>query len=138
MNSFKPDGWPTVNPRIITSEPDQLVGFVKAVFGGTGDFLVNRPTEIRIGDSMIMISDGSGLREAVSAFLYVYVENVDQTYQRAVEAGAESLESPADLPYWRQKGDGEGPLGQPVADCFAEAWQVATAVCKRFSDQSER
>jgi PhnB protein len=54
---------------------------------------------IRIGDSMVMISNGNGLREAVSAFLYVYVENVDETYQRAVEAEAESLEIPSDLPY---------------------------------------
>jgi PhnB protein len=118
MNSFQPDGWPTVTPRIITSEPDQLARFVKTVFGGKGDFLVNRPTEIRIGDSMIMISDGSGLREPVSAFLYVYVESVDQTYQRAVEAGAESLERPTDLAY--------GDRRAMVRDLWGNLWQIAS------------
>lgn len=67
-----------------------MVRFVKEVFRGQGEFPVNRPAEIRIGDSLIMISNGDGLREAVSAFLYVYVENVDETYERAVEAGAEN------------------------------------------------
>jgi PhnB protein len=40
-----------------------------------------------------------GQREAMLAFLYVYVENADRTYQRAVEAGAASIEEPMDMPY---------------------------------------
>src|SRR5260221_552651 len=95
MNRFQPDGWHTVTPRIITAKPDELVRFVKEVFRGQGEFHVNRPAEIRIGDSIIMISNGDGLRKPVSAFLYVYVENVDETYQGAVKAGAESLEIPS-------------------------------------------
>jgi PhnB protein len=116
-NSFQPDGWHTVTPRIITSEPDQLVRFVKEVFRATGDFLVNRPTEIRIVDSTIMISNGSGLREAVSAFLYVYFESLDDTYQRAVGAGAESLESPSGLPY--------GDRRAMVKDLWGNLWHIA-------------
>ena len=48
---------------------------------------------------LIMISDGDDLRPAMPAFLYVHVADVDQTYRRAVEAGAESLEAPSDQPY---------------------------------------
>jgi PhnB protein len=118
MNRFQPDGWHTVTPRIITSKPDELVRFVKEVFRGQGEFHVNRPAEIRIGDSMIMISNGDGLREPVSAFLYVYVENVDETYQRAVEAGAESLEIPLDLPY--------GDRRAMVKDLWGNLWQIAS------------
>ena len=118
MNRFQPDGWHTVTPRIITSKPDELVRFVKEVFNGQGEFHVNRPAEIRIGDSMIMISNGDGLREPVSAFLYVYVENVDETYQRAVEAGAESLEIPSDLPY--------GDRRAMVKDVWGNLWQIAS------------
>lgn len=69
-----------MTPRIITSNPEEMVRFVKEVFHGQGEFHVNRPADIRIGDSVIMISDGGGLREPVSAFLYVYVEDVDETY----------------------------------------------------------
>ncbi|QNI32002.1 VOC family protein [Alloacidobacterium dinghuense] len=118
MNRFQPDGWHTVTPRIITSKPDELVRFVKEVFRGQGEFQVNRPAEIRIGDSMIMISNGDGLREPVPAFLYVYVENVDETYQRAVEAGAESLEIPSALPY--------GDRRAMVKDLWGNLWQIAS------------
>ena len=69
MSRFQPDGWRTVTPRIITSEPEEMIRFVKEVFRGQGEFHVNRPAEIRIGDSMIMISNGGGLRDPVSAFL---------------------------------------------------------------------
>jgi len=43
MNRFQPDGWHTVTPRIITSEPEQMVRFVKEAFQGQGEFQVNRP-----------------------------------------------------------------------------------------------
>ncbi len=118
MKRFQPDGWHTVTPRIITSEPEEMVRFVSKVFRGQGEFHVNRPSEIRIGDSLIMISNGGGLRESTSAFLYVYVENVDETYQRAVEAGAEALEVPLDLPY--------GDRRAMVKDLWGNLWQIAS------------
>src|ERR1700756_2088994 len=99
MNRFQPDGRHTVTPRIINSKPEELVRFIKAVFHGEGEFQVNRPSEIQVGDSVIMISDGGGIREPTAAFLYVYVENVDETYRRAIELGAQMLELPSDLPY---------------------------------------
>jgi uncharacterized glyoxalase superfamily protein PhnB len=118
MNRFQPDGWHTVTPRIITSNPEEMVRFVKEVFHGQGEFRVNRPAEIRIGDSLIMISSGDGLREPMAAFLYVYVENVDETYRRAVEAGAETLERPSDLPY--------GDRRAMVKDLWCNLWQIAS------------
>ena len=118
MNRFQPDGWHTVTPRIITSKPEEMVRFVKEVFRGQGEFHADRPAEIRIGDSLIMISDGGGLREPVSASLYVYVENVDEAYRRAVKAGAESLELPADLPY--------GDRRAMVKDAWGNLWQIAS------------
>ena len=118
MNRFQPQGWPTIIPRIITSQPEEMVRFVKEVFGGQGEYHDNRPAEIRIGDSLIMISSGDGLREFMPAFLYVYVENVDETYGRAIEAGAESLELPADLPY--------GDRRAMVRDVWGNLWQMAS------------
>ena len=118
MKIFQPDGWHTVTPRIITPKPEEMVHFVKEVFRGQGEFDVNRPAEIRIGDSLVMISDGGGLREPVSSFLYVYVENVDETYQRAVEAGAKTLELPSDQPY--------GDRRAMVKDPWGNLWQIAS------------
>ena len=118
MNRSQPDGWHTVTPRIITPRPEELVGFVKEVFRGMGEFRVDRPTEIRIGDSLIMISHGDGRRQPMPAFLYVYVDDVDETYQRAVEAGAETLELPSDLPY--------GDRRAMVKDAWGNLWQIAS------------
>ena len=118
MSRSKPVGWPSVMPRIFTSDVAGLTGFLRTVFGAEGELRSGAPTEIRIGDSIILISDGGGVREAMPAFLYVYVENADETYRRAIAAGAESIETPADMPY--------GDRRATVRDSWANVWQIAT------------
>jgi uncharacterized glyoxalase superfamily protein PhnB len=118
MKSFRPHGWHTVTPRVFTGDVAGLVKFLKAVFNATGESRVGRPAEIRIGDSIVMVSDGGGRRETGPAFLYVYVEDADETYRLAVEAGAESLEKPMDLPY--------GDRRATVFDPWGNTWQIAT------------
>jgi len=54
---------------------------------------------VKIGDSIILVSDGGGLRKAMPAFLYVYVEDADKTYERAIASGAQNIERPIDTPY---------------------------------------
>ncbi|MFD2057448.1 VOC family protein [Mesorhizobium calcicola] len=58
----------------------------------------------KIGDPIVMVS-GDGEREAMPAFLYVYVEDADETYRRAIGAGGESIEEPKDTPLWRPTTD---------------------------------
>jgi PhnB protein len=118
MSKFKPEGWRTVTPRIVTEDVAGLVGFLKAVFGGEGALRTGVPTEIKIGDSIVMISDGGGERETMPAFLYVYLENTDETYRRAMAAGAISIETPADMPY--------GDRRATVRDPWGNIWQMAT------------
>ncbi|MCC8981240.1 VOC family protein [Bradyrhizobium acaciae] len=118
MTQYKPVGWPSVIPRIVTPDLIGLVGFLRDVFAAQGEVRSGAPTEIRIGDSIILISDGGGVREAMPAFLYVYVQNTDETYRRAVAAGAESIETPADTPYCDRRA--------MVRDSWANVWQIAT------------
>lgn len=59
-----------------------VVGFIKLVFGARGEMRTGAPTEMRIGDSLILVSDGGGAREAQETFLYVYVENTDDGRSR--------------------------------------------------------
>ena len=87
-----PEGWHTVTPRIVVHDAEGLVAFLKQVFGATGEYLHERPAEIRIGDSIVMISDAE-VRSPMMAFLYVYVNDTDATYSRALDAGARSLEA---------------------------------------------
>ncbi len=49
MNTFKPDGWHTVTPRVFTDDVAGLVGFLKIVFGAVGKLQSEGPTEMRIG-----------------------------------------------------------------------------------------
>lgn len=116
--SHQPAGRHTVTPRIITSDPAGLVAFVKSVFAGEGDLPDRGPAEIHIGDSIVMISSGDGMREMSPAFLYVYVEDTDATYRRALGAGAISIEEPEDQFY--------GDRRAMVKDAWGNTWQVAT------------
>ena len=118
MARFQPDGWPTVTPRIVTPEAEGLVKFIKTVFDARGELHPGRPAELRIGDSMLMVSDGGGQRETFSAFLYVYVEDTVATYERAMAANAVSLEAPVDTPY--------GDRRAMVRDRWGNTWQIAT------------
>jgi PhnB protein len=93
-----PPGFHSVTPRMVISDTTAVVGFLRAVFGATGEVHTDRPAEIRIGDSLVMVSR-AGEREMFPAFLYVYVDDADSTYRRALAAGAVSLEEPLDTPY---------------------------------------
>ena len=114
---FLPVGWNTVTARIVAHQAHQLVEFVKYVFGATGEYQSDRPAIVTIGDSMIMISD-AGAREPIAAFLYVYVADADETYQRAVNSGAISLEEPTNTLYGDRRG--------MIKDAWGNIWQIAT------------
>lgn len=118
MTEWKPAGWHCVTPRLVARDPAGLVQFLKDAFGASGEYQSDRPTQIRIDDSMIMVS-GEGPREVTSTFLYLYVEDADATYQRAMKAGAKSVEEPADMPYGDRRAMIEDPGGN--------VWQIATS-----------
>ena len=117
MTKSIPAGWHSVTPRLVVHDTAGLVEFLKQAFGATGDFRTEMPSEIRIGDSIVMVS-GVGPREAMPAFLYLYVDDIDATYERALKAGAESFEEPQDTPY----GDRRCMIKDPAGN----TWQIAT------------
>jgi uncharacterized glyoxalase superfamily protein PhnB len=111
-----------VTPRIVVRDPEKLVVFLRDVFGASGDVHADRPAEMRIGDSVLMVS-GDEHRPPMTAFLYVYVDDVDATYQRALAAGAAALEEPADMPYGDRRG--------MVRDQWGSTWQIASRIRAR-------
>ena len=114
---FLPEGWHTVTPKIVVTDAKGLTEFLKHVFKATGDYRTDRPSVLTIGDSMIMVSD-AGIRDVTNSFLYVYVSDVDGTYQRALDAKAQSLEGPFDTPY--------GDRRCMVEDKWGNTWQIAS------------
>ena len=85
------DGFHSVTPRIVVEDVEAQVNFLRAVFGATGSVEPGRPAEIRIGNSLVMVS-GAVERDRFQGFLYVYVDDADTTYRRALDAGALSVE----------------------------------------------
>jgi PhnB protein len=112
------EGWHTLTPRVFTHDVAGLVAFLRTVFAAEGEVYVGRPTELRIGDSMLMVSDGGGIRQPLGSFLYVYVKDTDASFRRAVGAGAKALEAPLDTPY--------GDRRATIEDAWGNSWQIAT------------
>ena len=117
MATYAPPGWPTLAPRIFVEDPAGLITFMQDVFEAEGDLPQFGPAEMRIGESIVMVS-GTEARGKVAGFLYVYVPDADAAYARAVEAGAETIEDPRDVPY--------GDRRATVSDAWGNIWQIAT------------
>jgi PhnB protein len=127
-----PDGYHTATPYLIVKGAAKAIDFYKQAFGATELERMEMPdgkiahAEIKIGDSIIMLGDESpqqGTRSpqslgGSSCGLYLYVEDVDKTFDRAITAGATSTMGVRDQFY----GDRNGSLVDP----FGHTWYVAT------------
>jgi PhnB protein len=115
-----PTGFHSVTPRIVVSNVAEQVEFLRAVFDATSEVDTDGPAEVRIGNSLIMVSS-AGSRELFPAFLYVYVDDAESAYRRALAAGATSLEEPMDTPY----GDRRAMIRDPLGNVFQVAHRNA-------------
>lgn len=112
----------TVTPYLTVKRAAHLVEFVKQVFGGVEVFRTTGSAgglhaEVTIGDSKLMIGGYESIEEMPTA-LHLYVPDADAVYQRALEAGAISLEEPVDQFY----GDREAGVKDPTGN----VWWIAT------------
>jgi PhnB protein len=117
MAKSLPAGWHSITPRLVAHDPFKLVEFLMQAFGASGVYAADAPSQMRIGDSIIMVS-GVGPRNPTSAFLYLYVDDIDATYELALKAGARALEAPIDTPYGDRRAMVKDPCGND--------WQIAT------------
>jgi PhnB protein len=127
-----PDGYRTVTPYLVVNDGRGAIEFYKRAFRAKEVMRMDGPggkiahAELKIGDSMIMLSDempGSGARAphslgGTSAGVFLYVEDVDSIFQQAVSAGAK-VETPLADMFW---GDRYGKLTDP----FGHSWSLAT------------
>ena len=125
-SSYKPQGYTTVSPYLIVSGASGTIDFLTRVFGAvelrrfpdsTGKLM---HAEVRIEDSVVMIADGIEGWPPVPSHVHVYVADVDETYRRALEAGATSVQEPV------QKEDEDKRGG--VKDSGGTTWWIATRV----------
>ena len=122
-----PKGFRTVTPYLIAQDGPALVEFAKQAFGAEETFRIigsagGLHAEMRIGDSMLMIGGGIPGREfrstANTHSLHLYVPDCDAVYQRALQAGATSLDAPRDQEYGERSGGVKDPAGN--------LWYIAT------------
>jgi uncharacterized glyoxalase superfamily protein PhnB len=112
-----PDGYHTVTPCLIVEGASLLIEFLKEAFDAQGTIM---HTEVRIGDSVVMLSDAMGEWKPMPTSIYLYVNDADATYQRALQAGATSVMEPANLFY----GDRHGSVKDPAGNY----WSIATHI----------
>jgi PhnB protein len=106
----------------------KLLEFVQNVFGAevthnpepdaSGEF----HSEVRIGDSMLLIGNGYFADSSMAAATWIYVKDVDATYKHALSAGAKGIREPADQTW------GDRVAG--VKDTFGNTWWIATHTAK--------
>ncbi|MCH7231937.1 VOC family protein [Glycomyces sp. L485] len=121
-----PDGYTTVTPWIIVRGAADFLDFVKTVLGGVETGRVSNEdgtighAEMRIGDAVVMVFDSSEGWPNTPAYLRLYVEDGQATYDRMLEAGCEPVTEPT-LLAWGDK------VGR-VADRWGNVWWLQEQV----------
>jgi PhnB protein len=129
-----PDDYPRVIPYLIVDGANAAIDFYSSVLGARERLRMAGPdgkvghAELDIGDSMIMLADehpdmGARAPRTVGGTpvtMHVYVEDVDDVFQRALEAGARELRQLENKFYGDRSGQFEDPFGH--------RWDVATHV----------
>ena len=120
-----PDGYHSVNPYIVVEGVEHLIAFLGEVFGGLeyGE-RETRPdgtighANVRIGDSVVMLSEATSDHPARPCVQFAYVGDVDAVFRNALRAGAKTIIEPSEQPW----GDRVGGFHDP----FDNRWWVAT------------
>jgi PhnB protein len=126
VKEFKPTGYTTVSPYLVVSDATATIRFLERVFAGKllRSFADEQGrlmhAEVQIGDSVVMLADCAPEWPAVAAYVHVYVEDVDATYQLALAEGATSVQMPV-------KKDDEDKRGG-VKDSGGTTWWIATRI----------
>ena len=114
----------SITPLLRVNDASKLMDFLKQAFGAkeisryaqkNGSLM---HAEVKIGDSVVMISDSTSEWKPTTCVLYLYVDDIDKRYQRALECGATSFRKPKDEFY--------GDRCAAVIDPFGNQWWIAT------------
>lgn len=132
-----PPGYHTITPYLIVSGLPGTISFLEQVFGArTTVAPMLRPdgtimhTELQIGDSRIMMAEATEQWKPMPASIFLYLPDCDESFRRALAAGATSLMEPADQFYGDRMGG--------VLDQAGNQWWVATHIEDVPPEEMER
>jgi PhnB protein len=126
-----PEGYHSISPSLTCKDAARAIEFYKNVFDAVEIVNMSSPdgkishAELKIGDSIIFVNDEMGPMAAATPgtqrmSLFLYVENADKTFTRAVASGAQ-IDMALENQFW---GDRYGK----VTDPFGHQWGIATHV----------
>ena len=131
-----PRGYHSVTPYLIVDGGPKLIQFMKQAFDAEGGEVIRGPdgkvahAELKIGDSVVMLADSTEKYPQIGSHLYVYLENVDSTFNRSLAAGAISIQEPADQFYGDRTAGFKDPTGN--------LWWIAQRVEEVSPEEMER
>ena len=131
-----PAGYHSITPTFAVEGAEKFIDFLNQVFNPKIRMRMQGPdgkimhAELEIGDSVIMVSDAGPQWPARYNSVYVYVEDVDAAYQRALKAGAVSVREPENAFY--------GDRGCAIRDPFGNLWGIATHIEDVAPDELKR
>ena len=123
MNKKIPENYQTVMPYLVLANAADFSRFMQKVFEAKETYRELRDegkiahAELMIGGSTIMFADHTDIHKTRPGNLFIYVDNVDETYRKAIEAGGKSVREIADLPFGRNGG---------IADPFGNNWWITS------------
>ncbi len=131
-----PDNYPRIIPYLIVEDVSKQMEFLIEVFGAEQSEKMTLPDgkvnhgEVKIGKSVIMMGKSSREWPPITAMIYIYVEDTDTAYKKALQAGAQSLMEPADQFY--------GDRNAGVKDPFGNSWWIASHIEEVSSEEMQR
>jgi PhnB protein len=125
-SNYKPQNYNSVSPYLIVNGAAETIQFLIDAFDA--EELRRFPNEsgrlmhaeVRLDDTVLMLADAVEEWPAIPAHVHIYVSDVDTTYQRALAAGATSVQEPV------KKEDDDRRGG--VKDAGGITWWIATRV----------
>jgi PhnB protein len=125
------EGFHSVTPYFTVQKPADLIDFVTHSFGAIEHFRTTGSAggmhaEVKIGDSIVMIGGAEHITPMPTA-VHLYIPDIDDAYQRALEAGGKSLMEPSDRPYGERSAGVEDPTGNRwyLATTFVPLQEIA-------------
>ncbi len=121
-----PEGYHTVTPYITVDDAGAVIDFLKKAFGAQETFAMRddkgkvQHAEVKVGNSMLMLGGSHDQWKARPSNFYVYVEDCDASYEKALAAGGTSLSEPQNQFY----GDRHGGVTDPQGN----NWWIATHI----------
>lgn len=126
--TYTPAGLRAVTPFLHPVGASELIDFLKEVFDAeetsrdqSPEGMIHHAT-VRIGDSIIEMGEAHGEWQPMPPALYTFVEDVDASYDRAIKAGATSVQAPANPPY--------GGRSAWIKDAWGNTWYLASQLRK--------